>query len=207
MSLIRADRVWETSAPVGTSSFLLAGAKASYQTFSDACLAANGSTFEYSANDGVNWEVGIGTWTTGGHLSRTPYFSSNGNSLVNFGGATINILGVIPANYFSNPIARISREITASGSVIITAADDLIYVNKTVGQATPVSLPRNPNASLAAGQSYSCEVADARGDCNANPITITDPDGLLINKQSSIIMYVNGSSLTFGRFSTGWSIL
>lgn len=206
MALVIADRVWETSAATGTAAFQLAGAKQGFQAFSAVC--ANNDLVTYSANDGTNWEVGLGTWTTGNHLARTspPFASSNGNALVNFSGAIVNVQLDILANYFKTPHARISREVTAPGTITVTVADDIIYVNKTVGQATPVLLPRTPNANLLPNQSYSCMIVDAKVDCGVNNITVTDPDGLLINGQPSVVMDTNGQSLSLSRFSSGWSI-
>src|SRR5262249_17667327 len=64
------DRIRETTTTTGTGTITLAGAVAGYQSFS---VVGNGNTCPYCIVDqsGANWEVGIGTWNTGGTITRT----------------------------------------------------------------------------------------------------------------------------------------
>lgn len=82
--LLYADRVWENTSTIGTGTLTLIGALVSYQTFTSAF--STGQIVYYALTDGVNWEVGQGTFTTGGGgtLSRDVVFaSSNAGALVN----------------------------------------------------------------------------------------------------------------------------
>lgn len=101
MTLRRGDRVFETSVTTGTGTYTLAGAATGYQAFSAIC--SNTDTVEYCATDanhgGSGWEVGLGTWATGGTLARTTiYASSNANAAVNWSN-TVDIFNDIPANF------------------------------------------------------------------------------------------------------------
>jgi len=103
MAKIVADRVLETSTTTGTGAYTLAGAISGFRAFSAVC--ANADTAEYYAED-VNasgmpaggWEVGLGTWGTGGVLTRTTiYQSSNAGAAVSWSAGTRRIGLVVPA--------------------------------------------------------------------------------------------------------------
>jgi len=88
MALNLANRVQENATANTTVSFTLSGAVTGYQTFA---VVGNTNTTYYGATDGVNWEVGIGTYsTTGPTLTRTTVLSSsNSGSAVTFSGPVI----------------------------------------------------------------------------------------------------------------------
>src|SRR5262245_55037406 len=93
------DRVRETSTTSGTGTLTLAGALIGFQTMATA-LPNNGDTGFFFATDGTNWEVFLGTRASSTTLSRTTvYASSNGGSLVNFTGATKDVVGDVPARF------------------------------------------------------------------------------------------------------------
>lgn len=92
MALIRADRVKETSTTTGTGTYSLAGAATGFQTF----VAGIGSTNTcyYCAENGTDWEVGLGTVTdaTPDTLARTRILaSSNAGAAVSWGAGTKNV--------------------------------------------------------------------------------------------------------------------
>ena len=96
MALVIQDRVRETTQVVGTGSATLLGAVTGYQSFS---VIGNASTTYYTIADqgGPNWEVGLGTWSTGGTLARTTVLaSSNSGSLVNFTTGTKDVFVTYP---------------------------------------------------------------------------------------------------------------
>jgi hypothetical protein len=96
MALVLADRVKETTTTTGTGTVTLAGAATGFQTFA---AVGNGNSTYYTIEDGTDWEVGIGTYTTSGTtLSRTTVISSsNAGSLVNFAAGTKNVFVTYPA--------------------------------------------------------------------------------------------------------------
>ena len=99
MALVLADRVLETCTSPGTGAVSLLGAVTGYQAFSAA--VGNGNTCYYAIADqnGANWEVGIGTYSTAGNsLARTTVLaSSNGGSLTNFASGSQNVFLTYPA--------------------------------------------------------------------------------------------------------------
>ena len=76
MALVLADRVKETTNTTGTGTLTLAGASIGYQPFS---VIGNGNSTYYSIISGNDWEVGIGTVTSGSPntLSRDTVLSSS----------------------------------------------------------------------------------------------------------------------------------
>jgi hypothetical protein len=81
MALTLKDRVLESSTSTGTGSFTLTGAETGYQSFS---VIGNGNTTYYTIQgknpDGTltgEWEVGVGTWSTGNTLSRDTVLSNS----------------------------------------------------------------------------------------------------------------------------------
>lgn len=93
-----ADRVFETTTSQGTGTISLAGAQTGFQSF--VAGVGDGQSCYYIIDDGENWEVGIGTVTSGSPdtLSRdTILESSNSDAAVNWGAGTRNVRVTIPA--------------------------------------------------------------------------------------------------------------
>ena len=90
MALQHDSLIFETTTTTGTGAYTLAGAKSGYRAFSAVC--ANGDTIRYVARMGSDYEIGLGTWGTGGVLTRTLVIaSSNANAAVSWGAGTKNI--------------------------------------------------------------------------------------------------------------------
>jgi hypothetical protein len=98
MSHIQADRVKEESTSTGTGNFSLGGAVSKFVTFGSR-MANNDTTYyciEHQAAD--EWEVGFGTWQTGGTLVRTTVLqSSNADAAVNFSAGTKHVFMTLPS--------------------------------------------------------------------------------------------------------------
>lgn len=105
MPLVVKDRVQVTSTTTGTGTFTLGAAVTGFQDFS---VIGNGNTTYYAITNGLEWEVGLGTYTASGTtLSRdTVLESSNSGSLVNFSAGTKQVFVTYPAEqsvYFNAP--------------------------------------------------------------------------------------------------------
>ena len=149
MALILKDRVKETTTVVGTGTATLLGAVTGYQSFS---AIGNGNTCYYTIAGPVEWEVGIGTYTSSGTtLSRdTVLSSSNGGSLVSFSAGTKDVFVVQPsekavytdasniintsgngANTVSFTNVNASNVVMVSGTISTNAANATDITNKT----------------------------------------------------------------------------
>lgn len=136
MSHIQADRVKETTTTTGTGDLTLGGAVSKFQTFGS--RMANGDTtyyaIEHQAAD--EWEVGFGTWTTGGILQRTLVLqSSNADAAVNLTSGTKHVAIVLPS------IAA------GFGSLVVTPAANQDDYNPT-GLKLASRLQVDPSASM-----------------------------------------------------------
>jgi hypothetical protein len=135
MAQIIADRVKETSTSTGTGAFTLAGAMTGFKTFSSVC--ANSDTVYYAIQgvDGTGsptaeWEVGLGSWGTGGVLTRTTvYSSSNANALVDFSSGDKQVWIDAPANWLSKVDASSVTDFYASGTYTFPSTATFIEVH------------------------------------------------------------------------------
>jgi hypothetical protein len=98
---------------------------------------------------------------------------------------------------------RSQRIVTAAGAVTVTADDaDIIYINKTVGAATAVTLPS------AASRTKPVMIVDGKGDANTNNITISPQTGegiYAVTNGTAIIDGNGGSVILTPKFDgTGW---
>jgi hypothetical protein len=119
MSFLIADRVKETSTSTGTGAFTLAGAMIGFQTFSSA-IGNNNQTF-YTITDGIDFEVGSGTYfSSGSVLNRDVVISSsNSNNPVNWGAGEKQVFVTYPA---SQAVFNFPPNVVLTGAVSATAA-------------------------------------------------------------------------------------
>lgn len=97
------DRVYETSVTSGTGALTMLGAVPGYAAFATAFVT--GQRVYYQINDGTNWEVGIGTFTSPETLSRDyvlkSYLASGptlSQALINWGGGTLQVWCDLPGD-------------------------------------------------------------------------------------------------------------
>jgi hypothetical protein len=116
MALIIEDRVQENTGTTGTSNYILLGAVTGFRTFGS--VMANADTTYYAVTDDIDWEVGVGTYsTTGPTLARTTILaSSNGGSAVSW----------------SAGVKKIFLTYAADRSVYLNESSDLPVADKIV---------------------------------------------------------------------------
>ena len=90
MAFVIKDRVKETTTTTGTGTLTLAGALSGFEAFSE---IGDGNNTYYACTDGVDFEVGIGTYTaTGTTLSRDTILESSSTKI------TADVNGAVSAS-------------------------------------------------------------------------------------------------------------
>ena len=139
MSFKLFDRVQETTATTGTGTISMGGAVTGYRAFSS--VFTTGDTTHYVLSDGTNWEVGLGTLTTGTPwtMARTTILSSsNAGAVVNFPGPTTNVWVDGSAQQLS-VAPQFSGQITstvATGTAPLVVASTTTVANLAAATAT-----------------------------------------------------------------------
>jgi hypothetical protein len=159
---------------------------------------ANGDTTYYAVTDSINWEVGIGTYsTTGPTMVRTTILSSsNSGSAVNWVAGTKNI--------FLSYAASKSSYLDASGALLV--ADKIVHTgdtdtairfpaantmsvetggterfkveNSTITTTVPIALPADPTLALQATTKQYVDTLVASGIHFHQPVRVENPANL-----------------------------
>ena len=115
------NRAKMSTSTTGTGTITLGSVEDGYQTFADAGVA-NADVVRYVIEDGSNFEIGTGTYTSSGTtLSRTVSESSNSNNAINLSGSATVFIGAtaedIPeTNLYAENYDGISTKPVASGT-------------------------------------------------------------------------------------------
>ena len=156
MAFVIADRVRETTTTIGTGSVTLGGAYTSFQTFSAAIGNGNNTYYTIASASSGEWEVGIGTYTSGGNLlSRdTVLASSNAGNLVNFSVGSKDVFVTQPSerslliNAASNGLFAGNAAFTANGipyansTTTLTTGSALTFDGTNLGVGGSVKIPQ-----------------------------------------------------------------
>ena len=121
MDLVINDRVKETSTTTGTGTFNLAGAETGYESFVSGVGTTNTTYYAIELNAAGEWEVGIGTVTSGSPdtLSRdTIISSSNSDAAVTFSSGTKNVFCTLPAKKTISPVMDATTFVVTHASII-----------------------------------------------------------------------------------------
>lgn len=142
MAYVVADRIKETTTVTGTGAATLLGAASGFRAFSSVCANADTVPYCIQGQTPGEWEIGIGTWGTGGILTRTTVLkSSNAGAAVNFSAGTKDVFLTIHAD-----------------RLVDIAGDNTIPINVPVVQAqdsqTPITLTRFYYNAVALADTY-----------------------------------------------------
>lgn len=146
MALVLKDRVKETTSTSGTGSVTLAGAVQGFQGFSS---IGDGNTTYYTIAGITEWEVGIGTYSSG-VLSRDTVLGSSANGdKVAFSSGVKDVFCTLPA---SKPVIIDTYPIT--GAINSSSPNDTINVASLTANVSTTNgdlalLPKGTGALLA----------------------------------------------------------
>tara|TARA_S200002703_G_scaffold62577_2_gene54366 strand:- start:8771 stop:9328 length:558 start_codon:yes stop_codon:yes gene_type:complete len=165
MALVVADRVKETTTSTGTGAISLGGAEPNFRAFSSVLSDADTTYYAIIDNNNLAFEVGLGTYASGGNtITRTTVLaSSNSNNAVNLSAGTKDVFLTYPAD------KSVNRD--ASGNVSIPAQGDLRLEDSSGGQYVGLQAPATVSAS------FTLTMPDADG--TSGQALVTDGSGAL----------------------------
>ena len=123
MAVVLGNRAKMSTSTTGTGTITLGSALSGYQTFAQAGIT-NGQTVRYTIEDGTNFEIGSGVFTSSGTtLTRNVTESSNSDNAINLSGSGEVFITASAADIFVNDGATsltTTGTITAGGNVAIS---------------------------------------------------------------------------------------
>jgi len=123
MAVVLGNRAKMSTSTTGTGTITLGSALSGYQTFAQAGIT-NGQTVRYAIEDGTNFEIGSGVFTSSGTtLTRNVTESSNSDNAINLSGSGEVFITASAADIFVNDGATsltTTGTITAGGNVAIS---------------------------------------------------------------------------------------
>ena len=123
MAIVLGNRAKMSTSTTGTGTITLGSALSGYQTFAQAGIT-NGQTVRYTIEDGTNFEIGSGVFTSSGTtLTRNVTESTNSDNAINLSGSGEVFITASAADIFVNDGATsltTTGTITAGGNVAIS---------------------------------------------------------------------------------------
>ena len=229
MALALYDRVQQTGTANTTVSFTLSGSVTGYQSFS---VVGNGNTTYYGATDtSGNWEVGIGTYVTGGTLTRTTILSSsNSGSAVTFSGTVtvfvtypsersvnldgsgnVSALGTVSSGTWNGstiPVAYGGTGVTSSSganSVMLRDANQNVSINR-LNQSSTTTNAAGTTTTLTAASTFSQVLSGTGGQTFKLPdaTTLTNTTTFEFNNNATgTLTIVDNASGAVGTITSG----
>jgi hypothetical protein len=221
MALVLADRVLETTTSTGSGTITLAGAEPGYQSFA---VVGNGNQTYYTITGDVEWEVGIGTYTSSGTtLSRdTVLSSSDSGNKVTFSAGQKKVFVTYPSEKSVN--FDVSGNISVSSAIITNVAEPVVgsdaatklYVDSIAAQGISYHEPVKyevPNTTGNLTATYNNGTGGVSATLtNAGTLAAFVPDGVTASISDRVLIYnqtnayENGVYVvsTVGNGSTAW---
>ena len=114
MAIVLGNRAKMSTSTTGTGTITLGSALSGYQTFAQAGIT-NGQTVRYTIEDGTNFEIGSGVFTSSGTtLTRNVTESSNSDNAINLSGSGEVFITASAADIFVNDGAT---SLTTTGTI------------------------------------------------------------------------------------------
>ena len=145
------NRAKMSTSTTGTGTITLGSAEDGYQTFADASVA-NADVVRYIIEDGSNFEIGTGTYTSSGTLlSRTVSESSNSNNAINLSGSATVFVGATAQDL--SPLGGGSNKVFFENDTNVTA-DYTITDGKNAMSAGPITIDNGVTVTVGTGETW-----------------------------------------------------
>lgn len=145
------NRAKMSTSTTGTGTITLGSAEDNYQTFADAGVA-NSDVVRYIIEDGSNFEIGTGTYTSSGTtLSRTVSESSNSNNAINLSGSATVFVGATAQDL--SPLGSGSNKVFFENDTNVTA-NYTITDGKNAMSAGPITVDSGVTVTVGAGEAW-----------------------------------------------------
>lgn len=142
------NRAKVATVTTGVGVITLGAAESGFQTFADAG-AADGDVVRYAIEDGANWEIGTGTYTTSGTtLSRTVIESSNADAAISLSGSAKVFITVDKAGLITEHVHT------------LTGTTPALDPNNGTVQTWTLTANSTPTDSLTDGQAMTLHIED-----------------------------------------------
>ena len=119
MAKVFANRVKVNTSTTGTGTITLGTSVSGYQTFAEGGVV-NTNTVSYVIEDGDNWEIGTGTYTSSGTtLSRTVVESNNSDQAINLSGTAVVFISAVSGDYVPTTGGTMTSDLDMDGNKVL----------------------------------------------------------------------------------------
>jgi len=186
MAIVLGNRAKMSTSTTGTGTITLGSALSGYQTFAQAGIT-NGQTVRYTIEDGTNFEIGSGVFTSSGTtLTRSVTESSNSDNAITLSGSAEVFITASAADIFVNDGAT-SLTTTGVGTFASLDISGDVDVDGTL-EADAITVNGTALATVIAGTT----VTNAT---NSAHVLVTDNES---TNEENLIAFVEGATSSTG---------